>query len=191
MRIRRAISAALFSVCAVVGWVHDASAADEIAPVASPETNAPRVGGHLGLAVPLFTLSNQNTSIGKDFVTVGIAPGITVRLTEKLAIDYEFVAYTTVDRRGTLSQLVVDPGVVYDVGPFVVGLRAAVRVTDRANFGFIPIINKGFKIASNVAWFVELDLPVFFNEKYPEPPATGEARTRTAFTAQLQTGIGF
>lgn len=142
----------------------------------------------------MFTVSTDTTTIGKDFVTMGVAPGITVRLSEKVAIDYEFVAYTTVDRRGSRTALVVDPGVVYDLGPVVVGLRAAVRISDYSNFGLIPIVNKGFKIG-NVAWFVELDLPVFFNERAPTLSPTGvpsgDASTRTAFTAQLQTGVGF
>lgn len=187
----RLISLSVLSVLFGVQFVPmRAARADNVAPVASPETNSPRLGGHLGIAVPIFTMSDRTTTIGKDFVTVGIAPGITARLSDKVAIDYEFVAYTTVDRRGTLTALVVDPGIVYDLGPVVVGLRTAIRVTDRANFGLIPIINKGFKLGT-VAWFVELDLPVFFNERKPEPPATGDAKTYTAFTAQLQTGIGF
>jgi hypothetical protein len=192
--MNRLLSISLVSVAVALGVetlaMRDAHA-DGVAPIASPENNSPRLGGHLGIAVPMFTISNTNTTIGKDFVTVGIAPGITARLSDKVAIDYEFVAYTTIDRRRTITALVVDPGIVYDLGPVVVGVRAAIRVTDRANFGIIPIINKGFKLGT-VAWFVELDLPVFFNEKSLETPTfEGEAKTRTAFTAQLQTGIGF
>jgi hypothetical protein len=172
----------------IVGFGSGARA-DDVAPFASPVENAPRVGGHFGLAVPLITVANKTTNIGRDFVTMGLAPGVTVRITERLAIDYEMVAYTTIDRRGSITQLVIDPGVVYDLGPVVVGLRGAIRVTDRSNFGLIPIVNKGFKLG-RVAWFVELDLPIFFNERAGDAP-TDPAKTQTAFTAQLQTGFGF
>ncbi len=188
--IRRSVAVGLAAAFLLVGA--DASA-DDVAPFASPIDNAPRVGGHFGLAVPMFTVADKTTTIGSDFVTLGLAPGITVRLTDKLAIDYEMVAYTTIDRKNQITQLVIDPGVVYDLGPVVVGLRAAIRVTDRTNFGFIPIINKGFKLG-RVAWFVELDLPVFFNERpgvTTDPLKPADPKMQTAFTAQLQTGIGF
>lgn len=184
---RLAIAVVSFGV--LLGSAGRASA-DSVAPIASPENNSPRLGGHLGVAIPMVVVSTETTTIGGDFVTLGIAPGITARLSEKWAIDYEFVAYSTVDRRGQKTALVVDPGVVYDLGPVVVGLRAAIRVADtRSNFGLIPIINKGIKIG-NVAWFAELDLPIFFNETVTNA-ATNEARTRTSLIAQLQTGIGF
>lgn len=186
--MKRALSVGLCSVVVLLGSVRQA-AADNVAPVASPENNSPRLGGHLGVAIPMVIVESKTTTIGGDFVTLGIAPGITARLSEKWAIDYEFVAYSTVDRRGQKTALVIDPGVVYDFGPFVAGLRAAIRVTDQTNFGLIPIINKGIKIG-NVAWFAELDLPIFFNERVTDA-TTGAATTRTALIAQLQTGIGF
>src|SRR4051794_21681695 len=53
----------------------------------------PAIGGHLGLAVPIVTFGSKTTTIGSDFATIGITPGITVHLDEKWAVDFEFIAF--------------------------------------------------------------------------------------------------
>lgn len=40
----------------------------------------PRIGGHVGVAVPIATLAKDSTVIGADFVTLGVTPGLTVHL---------------------------------------------------------------------------------------------------------------
>ena len=157
-------------------------AADEAAPAARPSTT---VGGHVGLAVPLVTFADPITGIGADYTLIGLAPGVTVKLDEHWSIDFEMVAYSdfwgsTTDGTGSLSSLVVDPGVIYNWGFMATGLRTAVHVGKTQNWGFIPIINKGFPIGnSGLAAFVELDFPIFFNE------------AGASLTIQPQAGIAF
>ena len=70
-----------------------ARAADEPTPpakAAAPEFPGwPRVGGHFGIAIPIAAFDNDGTSaIGRDFVQVGVTPGITVKVTERWAVDF-------------------------------------------------------------------------------------------------------
>jgi len=156
-----------------------AHAEEPPAPASSPN----KIGGHLGLALPLVTFSKETTTLGKDFVNIGIAPGVTVKLSDRWAIDYEFIAFNNFKSGHHGNALVVDPGLVYTPGPVNLGLRVATRLTDLANVGLVPIINKGFKIDDKVAFFVELDLPLFFNDNGREMQVT--------FTPLLQMGAGF
>ncbi len=159
-----------------------AAEAPEAAPAQASEF--PRVGGHVGLALPLVTIDNPTTAIGADFFKLGLAPGITVKLDERWAIDFEFVAYSDFSDGppgGNLSSLVIDPGLIYNFGFALAGLRAAVHVGggNTQNFGVIPIILKTFPISKKVSFFAELDLPVFFSNN------------GAALTVQPQFGVGF
>ncbi len=153
--------------------------AAESAPPA-PKKDYPRVGGHVGLAVPLVTIADPVTAIGADFTKIGLAPGVTVHLNERWSIDFEMVAYSDFWGSAAVSTLVIDPGVVYHFDWASVGLRTAVHVGQTQNWGFIPIILKGFPIGDGTTkFFVELDLPLFFNE------------AGAALTVQPQAGIAF
>ncbi|MBN8472375.1 hypothetical protein JYJ95_38220 [Corallococcus exiguus] len=152
----------------------------------------PRVGGHWGVALPLVSFTDEGTTgIFADFLTVGIAPGVTVKLNEKWSIDFEFIAFSRwqFENDGTPARastsIVVDPGVVYDFGPFSGGLRTAVQVGPGVpfNLGLVPIINKGFAIHDGLKWFVELDLPFFVTGV----PGDGGV----SFTPLIQTGVAF
>jgi hypothetical protein len=156
------------------------------------ESSWPRIGGHWGLALPLVSFTDEGTTaIFADFFQLGIAPGITVKLNERWAIDFEFIAFSrwNFSDDGTpasvSTSVVVDPGVVYDFGPFAAGLRTAVQVGPGVpfNFGLVPIINKGFPINDRLKWFVELDLPVFVTG------APGDAGI--SVTPLVQTGMAF
>ncbi|RKG72196.1 hypothetical protein, partial [Corallococcus terminator] len=156
------------------------------------DTSWPKIGGHWGLAVPLVSFTDEDTTgIFADFIQVGIAPGITVKLNEKWAVDFEFIAFSRwqFSDNGTPARastsIVVDPGVVYDFGSFSGGLRTAVQVGEGVpfNLGLVPIINKGFPITERLKWFVELDLPFFFTGT----PGDGGV----SFTPLVQTGIAF
>ena len=151
----------------------------------------PRVGGHLGVALPLVTFSDQSTRvIGDDFITLGIAPGVTVKIDDHWAVDFEFIALSDYKNRedgaAAATTFVLDPGVVYNWGWIATGLRAAMQVGRNAttNIGIVPIINKGFSMGK-VAWFVELDLPLFFFFD------VGDDAAKMTFTPLLQTGVGF
>jgi hypothetical protein len=149
-----------------------------------------RLGGHLGLGVPIVTVGTPGTSvIGRDFGVTGIAAGINVALTEKWSIDFEFIAlgdFKPSNIPGPPSSttvFVLDPGVVYNAGFLFAGVRAAMRVPSPlagAEFGLIPIIGKAFKINDYVAYYIELDLPLFAH-------STGHV----TFTTFFQTGFGF
>src|SRR6185369_13310152 len=42
----------------------------------------PRVGGHVGVAFPIVSVDNDGTAVvGRDFVQLGVTPGITVKIT--------------------------------------------------------------------------------------------------------------
>jgi hypothetical protein len=156
-----------------------APAPSEAPPPAAPAPSYPRVGGHVGVAIPLVTFADPITGIGADYAKIGLAPGITVKLSDRWAVDFEFVAYSNFFKGQPQTTFVVDPGLVYNFGPFAAGLRAAIIVNDRPNLGFIPIILKGFPISERVNLFVELDLPVFFSDTGP------------ALTIQPQAGVSF
>jgi hypothetical protein len=164
----------------------------EAPPKASAEAPAKlrRLGGHFGLGVPFLTVGTPGASfIGRDFGVTGIVAGINVGLTEKWSIDFEFIAlgdFKPSDVPGPATSttvFVLDPGVVYNAGFLFAGVRAAMRVPSPlkgAEFGLIPIIGKAFKINDYVAYYIELDLPLFAH-------STGHF----TFTTFFQTGFGF
>ncbi len=156
-----------------------ASASAYSPPNESPPDH-PWVGGHVGLALPLVTFTTAGTDavqgIGADYAQLGLAPGITVHLDGRWAVDFEFVAYS--DFKNDITNIVIDPGLLYDFDVITLGFRVAINVTMPSNFGFIPIIVKGWDIGrANV--FVELDLPMFIT--------SGEF----ALTIQPQLGVSF
>src|SRR4051794_7183790 len=83
--------------------------ADESATAAPPAKAAapgfptsPRVGGHFGLAIPIAAFDNDGTTaIGRNFVQIGVTPGITVKLTDRWAVDFEFIAFSRWDLNAT------------------------------------------------------------------------------------------
>ncbi len=155
--------------------------AEEAAQAATTESY-PKPGGHIGLALPLLTVGDEVQVIGRDYSTIGLAPGITVKLDPHWAVDFEFVAYSNFHKNGNFTSIVIDPGVVYNFGPLAAGLRAAMHVGggQTQNFGLIPIVVKAFPLGSGkVSAFVELDLPVFFNQD------------GAALTVQPQAGFAF
>ncbi|MCY1074794.1 hypothetical protein [Archangium lansingense] len=153
----------------------------------------PRIGGHLGLAIPIVKFTTDGTTaIGADFLQVGLAPGITLKLDEHWAIDFETVAYTTWQfAQGTTpakasTAVVVDPGVIYSFGSLATGLRAAVQIGEQVpfNVGLIPLVNWGLFPLGKLKWFIELDLPVFV---LGQPGAN----TSVSFSPQIHTGVSF
>ena len=123
-----------------------------------------RVGGHYNLAVPLVTYGPSSTkTIGDEYTKVGLAPGVTFKLDDRWGFDFEFVAYNNfMNKPGHkgLSSLVVDPGVIYNFGPFTGGLRLAVDVVQTQNWGAIPIVVKTIPLGL-VSLLLELDVPIF------------------------------
>lgn len=156
--------------------------ADEPAPPA-PTPSYPRVGGHVGMAVPVLTLARDSTVIGRDFVTLGLTPGITVHLDEKWAIDFEFIAFNELKNTPAATTFVVDPGIVRKFEGFAAGLRVATQVGAPTNVGVVPIVVVPFKVSKHLSYFIEGDLPLFLRDD-------GRAM-RPSATLLLQTGVSF
>lgn len=171
--------------------------AEDSRPVKEKQARAPkpRVGGHLGLATSLGTLSTTSRPvvIGRDFAQVGITPGLTVKLNEHWSFDFEFIAFSRREYKGKTfaadaarTLLVVDPGVIYDFGFMKAGLRAAMQLGEGlpANIGLVPIVVKAFPLSESLNYFVELDLPLF----YAKRPGSSSDYSASVL---IQTGVAF
>jgi hypothetical protein len=128
--------------------------------------------------LPLYTADADGSHGISDVVTLAIASGVTVKLSNLVAVDFETVVGEPLKPKGGTTGLTIDPGVVLDLGPLAVGLRLAYQVGVPPNIGVIPLIHKGLALGP-VSWFIEADFPIFDED--------GEA----AFTTALHTGIGF
>ena len=143
----------------------------------------PAIGGHLGMALPIVTFGSKTTTIGSDFATIGVTPGITVHLDEHWAIDFEFVAFNELKNTPAATTVVVDPGILRKFDGFVTGLRVATQVGAPSNIGLVPIFVLPFKISDRVSWFVEADVPLFLRDD--------GSKMRASATGLFQTGFGF
>ncbi|MGA2890634.1 MAG: hypothetical protein ABSE51_21585 [Terracidiphilus sp.] len=144
------------------------------------------LGGHIGCVLPLVTRSDGQTTTLSDNFSVGFPVGITVKGTGKMAFDLEFVSSVQDSPRDV--SLTVHPGLLYGVGHgFTIGGRAAF-VVDSAEYGFTPLLNKGWPIKSKgsffKAYFVEADLPVRFDR-----PVGGPNTNPVTFAMHF--GLGF
>jgi hypothetical protein len=175
--MHRMMLAALFTV-SLLPSIADAQ---EAHPPASPAM--PKLGGHLGMALPIATFSKDTTVIGDDFVTVGLTPGLTVHLDDKWVIDFEFIAFNEIKNTPATTTFIVDPGVLYKFDGFVAGLRVATQVGAPTNVGLVPIVVVPFKISDVLSYFVELDVPLFLRDNGTE--------MRASATVLLQSGMAF
>jgi hypothetical protein len=151
-----------------------------VAPAAAL-AEGPRVGGHIGLATPLVTIPSEgDTTYISDQFTLVMPIGVTVKLSDRLAVDFETQVANPVDPEGTTA-LVVAPGLVYNFGAFAGGLRVASEIGAPSNIGLIPLINKGIAPVGAGTWFVEAAFPTFVRSKSPD----------FTFTVVVHTGIGF
>jgi hypothetical protein len=129
------------------------------------------------------TFGTNTTTIGSDFATVGITPGVTVHLDEHWAIDFEFIAFNELKNTPAATTLIVDPGILRKWDGFIAGLRVATQVGAPSNVGLVPIAVLPIKLSNRVAWFVELDVPLFLRDD--------GTKMRASATALFQTGVGF
>ena len=155
---------------------------------AAPGANAGSrpIGAHVGIATPLVTMSKSTTTISDQF-TVLNPIGLGFKLSEQLAIDFEFVIGTPVRPMTGTTSIVVDPGLVYNWGAFATGLRVAWAVQQNANIGLIPLINVPIVHGSAATWFVEAAFPTFIRHVDPANTTDG----KVAFNAVFHTGVGF
>ena len=143
----------------------------------------PALGGHLGFAVPIATVSKNTTVTGDDFFSLGLTPGLTVHLDDKWAIDFEFIAFNEIKNTPSATTFVVDPGVIRKFDGFVAGLRVASRVGAPTNVGIVPIVVLPIRISETLVYFFEADLPVFFTDN--------GAGAQASATFLFQSGFGF
>lgn len=144
--------------------------------LATPSASAKDLGGHVGVVVPVASVSNRGTSTLADGFTFGVPLGFGKAVSERWVVDMEFVPLFV---NGTTVDLVVHPGAVFKLGGgFGVGARAAFEVASNAVGGTL-IANKGFANG----WFVEAVVPV---------RTVSDVRDRTTSVSfALHTGIGF
>jgi hypothetical protein len=157
--------------------------AQESAPAAVAPPSGPRLGGHLGMALPLATFGQETTLIGRDFTTIGLTPGVTFHLDDKWAIDFEFIAFNETKNTPARTTFIVDPGVLRKFDGFVTGLRVATQVGAPTNIGLVPIVVVPFRISEKLSYFVEADVPLFLRDDGKE--------MRPSATLLFQTGVGF
>jgi hypothetical protein len=184
----------------------------EVAPGAAPSATAEaakihegqrtagiRVGGHAGFALPIASFDNDGAHvIGRDFGSFGLTPGLTLKITENWAVDFEFIAFSRWEKGIGNANVyrtifVVDPGVVYNFGKVAVGGRLAMQIGEGVpfNLGIVPILVVPFKISSKLSYFIELDLPVFVMVRSDAAIPPGKDRVLGSMTILLQTGFGF
>lgn len=144
----------------------------------------PRVGGHIGIATPLLQINEDETNDISDNTVIVNPIGVTVKLTERLAVDFETQVVSPVDPSGRSTSFVVAPGVVYNFGPAALGLRLASEIGQPVNVGLIPLINRGLVVGDVATWFVEAAFPFFVHSQ----PRAGSDFT---FDVVIHTGIGF
>jgi hypothetical protein len=153
------------------------ASAQEPVPAAPPP--APRnIGGHIGVATPLVTVSDSTTTIG-DSVTVVDPIGVTVKVSPRVAVDFEVVVSTPLRPKGGTTALIVDPGVILDLGPVATGLRVAWQIGEKGNIGLIPLVNRALVHMGPSTWFVEAAFPTFYMD------------SKVALNVVLHTGVGF
>src|SRR5262249_39349887 len=119
-----------------------------------------------------------------DNFIMGVPMGISVRGTQRLYFDLEFVPFI-VDRPRAIN-LTVQPGLIWQLGHgWGVGARLAFDVNTAA-FGPTPLINKSFPIENGFfkSWYIEGDFPVRFARPIEGPK-------RNTFTVAIHVGLGF
>lgn len=148
-------------------------------PAPALSSSGRTIGGHVGVATPLVTLASKTRTIA-DTVTVLNPIGVSVKLNQNVVVDFEMVVATPAHPTGSTG-LVIDPGVVYNWGPFATGLRLAFELNANSNVGLIPLINMGLVDLGSATWFVEAAFPTFLSD----------GDDKLALNAVLHTGVGF
>ena len=106
--------------------------------------------------------------------------GITVKVTERVAFDMEFVPFMQNDPLDV--NLVIHPGVLYSLPrAFTIGVRAAFETNDAV--GFTPLIARSFKMSDRASFFAEVDFPIRWQ--------TIDGNSQGSFAVAAHFGFGF
>jgi hypothetical protein len=175
------VTRTLLALSALVGVSAPARAQDPPAQVQTPVPAPTRtVGGHVGAATPLISVAKTTTNISDQF-TLAHPLGVTVKLNDLVAVDFEAVMANPIHPTGKTS-LTVDPGVIFAAGPVALGVRVAWEVNASTNIGLIPLINRGLVSFGSATWFVEAAFPMFYRD------VPGD---KYVLNVVVHTGIGF
>ncbi len=150
-----------------------------VAPEARAQTS---VGGHFGFVIPFFThFDDETTTVSEDFV-IGFPTGISVKRTNGVTFDLEFVPVIQNDPLSV--DLTVHPGVIYEFFEgWGAGVRMAFEVKEPA-WGSTPLINRSFPLTDRTAVFGELVLPIRFR-------TNDRGTTSTSIGLAVHLGVGF
>jgi len=147
-------------------------------PPAAPAKSGKGIGGHIGIAVPLLMVDHPTMNIGNQ-KNIANPIGVTVKLNDTVAIDFETVVATHINQGGKGTSLTVDPGIIYNSGPVALGLRVKWDIGGPPNIGVIPLINRGLVDFGAATWFIEAAFPTTYVNK------------NVNFDVVFHTGLGF
>jgi hypothetical protein len=133
-----------------------------------------RLGGHLGVAVPIVTWTDGDRTDVSDETVVAIPMGVTVkRAMGPLAFDMELVP--AVSEHNDVS-LTIHPGLILPTRLGALGMRAAFD-TENDALGFTPLVAVPFSLGELGNFFIELDVPV----RFPKGPVDEVVAIATHF----------
>lgn len=165
-----------------------------LAPAAHADGTSPHpgVGGHIGVATSFVQFSSSDagtTTIGDQF-SLGFPIGIGFPITEKLGIDFETIVGNPISSRGPVG-FTVDPGLVYNTGQFVLGLRLGFDIGHDTNFKAIPLIHKAVAdLGAGANFFVEAAFPITL-DFHPDNLAGTAGGSDISLDLVLHVGVGF
>jgi hypothetical protein len=137
-----------------------------------------RLGGHIGVAVPLVSVADGDATTVAESTTIALPMGLTIqRAVGPLAFDMEVVPAIS---EGHEVDVTLHPGLIYPGRLAAVGMRAAFEVDSNA-YGFTALIARPIWIGESLNLFVELDVPV----RFPPGPVGSVVGVAT------HVGIGF
>lgn len=146
------------------------------------------IGGHIGMVLPILSLSDGDFSSIADNLQAGFPMGITVKTNYNVAFDLEVVPFVD---ENAVSNVLFHPGVLMGLTDgFTFGMRGAFETG--GSFGITPLLNKAFPLPRDpdTAFFVELVLPIRFYQPAPEFQGAAVDVSKTIAMA-FHVGIGF
>ena len=141
------------------------------------------LGAHIGFVLPLVTRADGQTTGLTDGVSVGFPLGVTfIKGNARMVYDLELVP--SIQNTPRRTALTIHPGVVWRLGRYGLGIRAAFDVNS-ASYGFTPLFNRSWALDKSVfrSWFIEGVMPVRFNRP------TGGLRS-TPVSLGVHVGLG-
>jgi len=132
-----------------------------LSPAAADAQNL--LGAHFGFMLPIVTRAGDETTTIADQFIIGFPTGITIKTSEKVSFDVEFVP--TIQRTPYAVGLTFHPGVLYALpSDYAAGLRLAFDV-NQASWGFTPLLHKRIRQFGPTALFGEFIVPLRFQDQ--------------------------